>query len=111
MTCGLTRMSLHMMDQRIPQTVIAELTGIPAPTISQYAIGTRRISKRHLPILALALGLATDKLVGYATDDECFVLENEWCDTNPFYYLRKYSTRSPCMDNNNPIVHHKAESC
>ena len=90
---GLTRLQLHMMEQRISQRVLSEMTAIPAPTISQYCLGVRSISKRHLPLLATCLGLTHPQLLaGYATPDECPVLPNEWTDDNPFGFRRNYTS-------------------
>ena len=106
-SAGITRLQLHMMDQRISQRILSDLTHIPGPTLSQYALGHRNISRRHLPILALALGInPPTALVGYATADECPVMENEWSDDNPFYYRRNYTTRQPFMDPVSPIKRH-----
>lgn len=99
---GLTRLMFELMDQKISQAVLSEMTGIPKPTLSQYANGVREISRTHLPVLAVALGVTPPtSLRAPLTENYCIVVENEWSDTNPFYYHRNYTTRSMYMDPNN----------
>ena len=83
---GITRLALQMLQQRISATVLTELTQIPTPTVSQYCMGTRTISRRHYPILSIALG--TTNLNGYATPDECFVIDGELSENNPLTFHR-----------------------
>lgn len=90
MQAGITRLALQMMEQRITATVLTELTQIPTPTLSQYCLGQRAISRRHYPILAIALG--TNNLQGMAEDDECWVVDNEWSEENPLQ-LQRWHTR------------------
>ena len=86
MQAGITRLALQMMEQRITATVLTELTQIPTPTLSQYCLGVRTISRRHYPILAIALG--TNNLNGMAEDDECWVIDDEWSEENPLKHYR-----------------------
>ncbi len=103
-SAGITRIALHMMDQHISQRVLSEMTAIPAPTISQYMNGQRSISRRHLPLLSIAL--AVHPLQGYAGENECFVVEGEWCDDNPFYYRRSYRSGATGITSNTPARRH-----
>ncbi len=103
---GLTRLQLHMMQQRITQRMLSEACHIPAPTISQYSLGHRNISKSHLPLLSIALSVPPHLLTGYATTAEVLVIPGEWSETNPFYYRRRFSTRPPYMDTADPIKPH-----
>jgi len=91
---GLTRFSLACMEQAISLQILAEMTRIPAPTLSNYALGRRRISRTHLPILAIALDIhpATD-LRGLANGDQVFIDEDELSEYNPLpirYYYQLY---------------------
>jgi transcriptional regulator with XRE-family HTH domain len=95
---GLTKLALACMDQRISLTVLGEMTHIPAPLLSMYANGRRRISRRHTYILGVALNIPATELRGYATDDQIFIDEEEWSENHPLpkrnnYHLTPRYTR------------------
>lgn len=93
MTCGLTKLSFYCMDQRISYVILGEMTQIPAALVSMYAIGRRPISRTHLPLLSLALGVAPKDLLGYCTDEEVFVDEDEWSDSNPYVIRGRHARK------------------
>lgn len=81
---GLTRLQLACMDQRISLQILGDMTRIPPPLLSNYALGRRNISRHHLPILAIALAIHPPaELRGYATPAQCYVDEHEMSETNP----------------------------
>lgn len=92
LSSGLTRFSLQCMNQRISLNVLGEMTQIPPPLLSMYALGRRQISRRHLYILAVALDVTPPSaLRGLCTPDQIFVDEDEWSETHPLPKRNKYS--------------------
>lgn len=90
MSAGLTRIMFEMMDQRISQAALSDITGIPKPTLSQYCNGVRTISRNHLPILAIALDVRPlTALLDPTPLSRVFVVDNELLDDNPFFYRRR----------------------
>lgn len=78
---GLTKLQLACMEQNISLHVLGEMTRIPPPLLSNYALGKRSISRHHYPILAIALD-ETD-LRGLATPTQVYVDEHEISEHNP----------------------------
>lgn len=104
---GLTRLQLAMMEQRISAKILSDITHIPGPTLSQYCLGRRHISRSHLPLLAIALAVTPPQwLRGYATEEDCVVIEDEWSDENPFFYWRNFKVRPDYMLPDNPVKPH-----
>lgn len=51
-------------DQGITQVQLAEVLGVSQQTITAYEVGRRRIQVSALPVIAQALGVAVETLVG-----------------------------------------------
>jgi len=57
------------MDRRVSLTELHYITAIPKPTLSQYKNGHRPISHGHRPLLAIALDVPIEAIVGYVTTE------------------------------------------
>jgi transcriptional regulator with XRE-family HTH domain len=53
--------------QGITQVQLAELLGVSQQTITAYEVGRRRIQVSSLPVIAQALGVAVEELLGQHT--------------------------------------------
>ncbi len=53
-------------DNQLTQVQLAETLGISQPTMNAYEFGQRRVPVSALPILARALGVGLDELLGQA---------------------------------------------
>lgn len=73
---GLTRFSFVLMDRRVSLTELHIATDIPKPTLSMYKTGRRPISYGHRPLLAIALNVPIEALVGYV-DQEVIIMEKD----------------------------------
>jgi transcriptional regulator with XRE-family HTH domain len=54
-------------EQSITQVQLAEVLGVSQQTITAYEVGRRRIQVSSLPVIAKALGVAVEDLVGPAS--------------------------------------------
>jgi transcriptional regulator with XRE-family HTH domain len=61
------RIAALRKDQGITQVQLAELLGVSQQTITAYEVGRRRIQVSALPVIAKALGVAVEALLGEAT--------------------------------------------
>jgi len=82
--CGLTRLQYESMRQRIPLTVISQMTTIPVATLSRYQTGRNSIPLQYLYVIATALNVHPAKqLLAPTPANMVFVDEDELSEANP----------------------------
>lgn len=59
-----SRIAQLRKDSHITQTQLAETLGVSQPTMNAYELGQRRVPVSALPVLAKALGVSLDELIG-----------------------------------------------
>lgn len=59
-----SRIALHRKDSNLTQVQLAETLGVSQPTMNAYELGQRRVPVSALPVLAKALGVGLEELLG-----------------------------------------------
>lgn len=61
------RIAQHRKESNLTQVQLAATLGVSQPTINAYELGQRRIPVSSLPVLAKALGVGLEELLGEPT--------------------------------------------
>ena len=61
------RIAQHRKESNLTQVQLAATLGVSQPTINAYELGQRRIPVSSLPVLARALGIGLEELLGEST--------------------------------------------
>lgn len=61
------RIAQHRKESNLTQVQLAATLGVSQPTINAYELGQRRIPVSSLPVLARALGVGLEELLGEST--------------------------------------------
>jgi transcriptional regulator with XRE-family HTH domain len=61
------RIAQRRKDSHLTQVQLAETLGVSQPTMNAYELGQRRVPVSALPILAKALGVSLEELLGEST--------------------------------------------
>jgi transcriptional regulator with XRE-family HTH domain len=59
-----SRIALWRKDSHLTQAQLAETLGVSQPTMNAYELGQRRVPVSALPVLAKALGVSLEELLG-----------------------------------------------
>jgi transcriptional regulator with XRE-family HTH domain len=62
-----SRIAQHRKDSNLTQVQLAETLGVSQPTMNAYELGQRRVPVSALPVLAKALGVGLEELLGEST--------------------------------------------
>jgi len=62
-----SRIAQQRRDSHITQVQLAETLGVSQPTVNAYELGQRRVPVSALPVLAKALGVSLEALLGEST--------------------------------------------
>jgi transcriptional regulator with XRE-family HTH domain len=59
-----SRIAQHRKESNLTQVQLAETLGVSQPTMNAYELGQRRVPVSALPVLAPALGVSLEELLG-----------------------------------------------
>ena len=62
-----SRIAQYRKDSNLTQVQLAETLGVSQPTMNAYELGQRRVPVSALPVLAKALGVGLEELLGEST--------------------------------------------
>jgi transcriptional regulator with XRE-family HTH domain len=62
-----SRITQYRKDSNLTQVQLAETLGVSQPTMNAYELGQRRVTVSALPVLAKALGVGLEELLGEST--------------------------------------------
>jgi transcriptional regulator with XRE-family HTH domain len=62
-----SRITQNRKDSNLTQVQLAETLGVSQPTMNAYELGQRRVPVSALPVLAKALGVGLEELLGEST--------------------------------------------
>jgi transcriptional regulator with XRE-family HTH domain len=82
---GISRLALVLMTRNLTQTALDQVLGISQATISQYTLGKRPISARHMKLLTIALSCSPEAITGMASAEDCPVSPVEMRGTRPIF--------------------------